>query len=91
MTSQISLLEGATANCGITGNKEAPTPHPPFFFLMVGFYWEKVFKKITEFIASSVSMIRTGLSEFSFVKGSKRKIATTEFIKYYSEDSFINA
>lgn len=88
VTSQISLLEGATANCGVTGNKEAPTP---FFPLMVGFYWEKVFKKIAEFIASSVSMIRTGLSEFSFVKESKRKIATTEFIKYNSEDSFLNA
>lgn len=36
-------------------------------------------------------MIRTGLSEFSFVKERKRKIATTEFIKYNSEDSFLNA
>lgn len=37
VTSQISLLEGATANCGVTGNKEAPTPlFSPNGWLLLG-------------------------------------------------------
>lgn len=62
MTSQIRLLEGAIATCGITGNKTG------FFFSMVGFY-SKVLKKMAEFVALGMSKIRTGLSRFSFEKG----------------------
>lgn len=72
MTSQIRLLEGAIATCGITGKKTG-------FFFFNGWLLLEGIKKMEEFVALGMSKFRTGLSRFSFVKGNNRKIATTEF------------
>lgn len=74
-TGQISLLEGAIAHFGISGNTKG---NFFFFFLNSGFSLQESIFKMAEFIAFSMCKIMTKLSGFYF-KENKRKMKNCHY------------